>query len=49
VIIGLRRVRRRRSRRRRADQPPAPLEVRQARKVLDHAVTDYNDHARIAA
>jgi hypothetical protein len=32
-----------------ADQPPAPLEVRQALKVLDHAVTDYIDHARIAA
>jgi hypothetical protein len=32
-----------------ADQPPAPLEVRQALKVLDHAVTDYLDNARIAA
>ena len=32
-----------------ADQPPAPLEVRQALKVLDHAVTDYIDDARIAA
>ena len=32
-----------------ADQPPAPLEVRQALKVLDHAVTDYIDKARIAA
>ena len=32
-----------------ADQPPAPLEVRQALKVLDHAVTDYIDNARIAA
>jgi hypothetical protein len=32
-----------------ADQPPAPLEVRQALKVLDHALTNYIDHARIAA
>jgi len=32
-----------------ADQPPAPLEVRQALRVLDHAVTDYIDNARIAA
>ena len=32
-----------------ADQPPAPLPVRQALKVLDHAVTDYIDQARIAA
>jgi hypothetical protein len=32
-----------------ADQPPAPLKVRQALKVLDHAVTDYIDNARIAA
>ena len=32
-----------------ADKPPAPLEVRQALKVLDHAVTDYIDNARIAA
>jgi hypothetical protein len=32
-----------------ADQPPAPLEIRQALKVLDHAVTDYIDDARIAA
>ena len=32
-----------------ADKPPAPLEVRQALKVLDHAVTDYIDGARIAA
>ena len=32
-----------------ADQPPAPLEVRQALRVLDHAVTDYLDQARIAA
>ena len=31
------------------DQPPAPLPVRQALKVLDHAVTDYIDNARIAA
>jgi hypothetical protein len=32
-----------------ADKPPAPLQVRQALKVLDHAVTDYIDGARIAA
>ena len=32
-----------------ADQPPAPLEVRQALNILDHAVTDYIDEARIAA
>jgi hypothetical protein len=32
-----------------ADKPPAPLEVRQALRVLDHAVTDYIDNARIAA
>jgi hypothetical protein len=32
-----------------ADRPPAPLPVRQALKVLDHAVTDYIDNARIAA
>jgi len=32
-----------------ADTPPAPLEVRQALRVLDHAVTDYIDNARIAA
>jgi hypothetical protein len=32
-----------------ANAPPAPLPVRQALKVLDHAVTDYIDHARIAA
>jgi hypothetical protein len=32
-----------------ADQPPAPLPIRQALKVLDHAVTDYTDNARIAA
>jgi hypothetical protein len=32
-----------------ADQPPAPLPVRQALKVLDRAVTDYIDNARIAA
>jgi hypothetical protein len=32
-----------------ADQTPAPLEVRQALKVLDRAVTDYIDDARIAA
>jgi len=32
-----------------ADQPPAPLPVRQALKVLDLAVTDYIDRARLAA
>ena len=32
-----------------ADRPPAPLEVRQALRVLDHAVTDYIDTARIPA
>jgi hypothetical protein len=32
-----------------ADQPPAPLEIRQALNILDHAVTDYIDEARIAA
>ncbi len=32
-----------------ADQPPAPLEVRQALRVLDHAVIDYIDEGRIAA
>jgi hypothetical protein len=32
-----------------ADQQPAPLEVRQALKILDRAVTDYIDNARIAA
>src|SRR3954466_4946190 len=32
-----------------ADKPPAPLEVRRALRVLDHAVTDYIDNARIAA
>jgi hypothetical protein len=32
-----------------ADQPPAPLPVGQALKVLDHAVTNYIDNARIAA
>jgi hypothetical protein len=32
-----------------ADQPPAPLQVRHALRVLDHAVTDYIDNARIAA
>jgi hypothetical protein len=32
-----------------ADQPPAPLEVRQALKVIDNAVTEYIDNARIAA
>jgi hypothetical protein len=32
-----------------ADQPPAPLEVRRALRILDHAITDYIDNARIAA
>jgi hypothetical protein len=32
-----------------ADQPPAPVEIRQALRILDHAVTDYIDNARIAA
>ena len=32
-----------------ADRPPAPLEVRQALRVLDHAVTDYIDTARVPA
>jgi hypothetical protein len=32
-----------------AHQPPAPLPVRQALKVLDQAVIDYIDNARIAA
>jgi hypothetical protein len=32
-----------------ANQPPAPREVRNALKVLNHAVTDYIDHGRIAA
>ena len=32
-----------------ADQPPAPIEVRQALRVLNRAVTDYIDQARIAA
>jgi hypothetical protein len=32
-----------------ADQLPAPIKVRQALRVLDHAVTDYIDGARIAA
>jgi len=32
-----------------ADAPPAPLQVRQALRILDHAVTDYIDNARIAA
>ena len=32
-----------------ADQPPAPLQVRQALRILDHAVTDYIDNTRIAA
>ena len=32
-----------------ANQPPAPLEVRQALRVLDNAITDYINDARIAA
>ncbi len=32
-----------------ADHPPAPLQIRQALRTLDHAVTDYIDNARIAA
>lgn len=32
-----------------ADRPPAPIDVRRALKVLDRAVTDYIDEARIAA
>ena len=32
-----------------ANQPPAPLEVRHALRVLDYAVTDYIDQARLAA
>jgi hypothetical protein len=32
-----------------ANQPHAPLPVRQALRVLDRAVTDYIDNARIAA
>ena len=32
-----------------ANTPPAPLAVRQALRVLDQAVTDYIDNARIAA
>jgi hypothetical protein len=32
-----------------ANAPPAPLSVRQALKVLDHAVTGYIDNARITA
>jgi hypothetical protein len=32
-----------------ADQPPAPLEVRQALRTLDRAVTSYIDNVRIAA
>jgi hypothetical protein len=31
-----------------ADQPPAPLPLRQALKTIDRAVQDYIDHARIA-
>jgi hypothetical protein len=32
-----------------ADQPPAPLELRQALRVIDHTVTDYIDTARLPA
>jgi hypothetical protein len=32
-----------------SDAPPAPLEIRHALKVLDRAVTEYIDDARIAA
>ena len=32
-----------------ADRPPAPLPVRQALRILDRAVDDYIDNARIAA
>ena len=32
-----------------ADQPPAAFQVRQALRILDRAVTDYIDNARIAA
>jgi hypothetical protein len=32
-----------------ADPPPAPIEVRQALRVLNRAVTDHIDQARIAA
>lgn len=31
-----------------ANQPPAPLEVRQALRVLDNAITNYINDARIA-
>lgn len=30
-----------------ADQPPAPIELRRALRVIDHAVDDYITHARI--
>lgn len=30
-----------------ADQPPAPLELRRALKVIDRSVDDYIDHARM--
>jgi hypothetical protein len=32
-----------------ANQPPAPLQVRQALRILDRVVTDYIHQARIAA
>jgi hypothetical protein len=32
-----------------AAERPAPLHVRQALAALDHAVTDYIGHARVAA
>jgi hypothetical protein len=30
-----------------ADQPPAPIELRRALRVIDNAVNDYINHARI--
>ena len=30
-----------------ADQPPAPIELRRALRVIDHTVDDYITHARI--
>ena len=30
-----------------ADKPPAPLQLRRALRVIDHAVDDYITHARI--
>jgi predicted MarR family transcription regulator len=32
-----------------ADQPPAPLELMRALKVIDRSVDDYIDHARMKA